>query len=351
MEKNTIKPRGVIDCPETSCVIYRINAIPVNILEYLFVQVTSATNGELFSYIDEKEDVMYTVWEKSKNTFFIFKNILEKTNVELFTMTVTLGEKARQFQASQVDTFPVNVKFYDGAISFISQDESLKNEFVLRTPFYDHYQLKLDLLDSFFGYGRGFFTMEYQKIFMHFTKSKKGFLEIHTLADGIENKMYSHVLYNGNIIAHIINDSVYRITSQDYDTLVNPMKVSSFKFETLRKISGFWNHENIMISFETSVPQITTKGTESSKNAITLQSSRKSTFKLLLNPIALPGFGVNLSGEIMGITSNPKRIIVAVADIENLISKVSTNISDAPQIDINMEEFIKYPYILDIVED
>jgi hypothetical protein len=53
----------------------------------------------------------------------------------------------------------------------------------------------------------------------------------------------------------------------------------------------------------------------------------------------------------MGITSNPKRIIVAVADIENLISKVSTNISDAPQIDINMEEFIEYPYILDIVED
>ena len=351
MEKNTIEPRGIIECPDTSCVVYRINAIPVNILEYLFIQVTSPSNGELFSYIDEKEHVMYTVWEKSKNTFLIFKNILDKSNVQLFTMTVSLGEKARQFQASQVNAFPVNVKFYDGAISFIGQQDSLKNEFVLRTPFYDHYQLKLDLLDSFFGYGRGFFTIEYDKIFMHFTKSKRGFLEIHTLADGIENKMYSHVLYNGNIIAHVINDSVYRITSQDYDTLVNPMKLSSFKFDTLRKISGFWNHENINVSFETLIPQITTLGSESSKNARTLQSSRKSTFKLLLNPIALPAFGRNLSGEIMGITSNPKKIIVAVADIENLISKVSTNISEVPQIDINIEEFIKYPYILDIVED
>jgi hypothetical protein len=207
----------------------------------------------------------------------------------------------------------------------------------------------LDLLDSFFGYGRGFFTMEYDNIFMHFTKSKRGFLEIHTLADRIENKMYSHVLYNGNIIAHVINDSIYRITSQDYDTSVNPMIISSVQFETLRKISGFSNHENINVSFEPSIPQISTLRTESSNSAKTLQSSRKSNFKILVNPIPLPGLGSNLSGKIIGLTSTSNKIIVAIADMENLLSKFTTSISEAPQIDT--DGFIKYPYILDIVED
>lgn len=340
----------LVDCPESTCINYRITAIPAPILEFLYTEVTSANTGPFYSFIEEKSNIQYTIWNIVNETFYIFTNEFEKDEVKFYLLSVSYLNTVKQFQASQLNTQPTNVVYRQNDIYFVGQYFEVKQEFLVKTPYYDPYQIKYFLLDGFFGYGEGFLDFEYDKKVYHFTKTATGHYGIHSIHD-IDNgsemaKNLIKVAFNGEIIINFLDENPIRVLSRVFNKLLNSTWLLAYPRNGLVQISGFRSGPSWILNQIDKISNIV----KQNKNQASLPhaiSNNETPFKNLRRVQKIKTDLEDQSGQLIAVLGNNKAL-VTLSDLYDSLNPLKTIIVDYKN-EFDVENYVRYPYILDLI--
>lgn len=344
--------RDLITCPTADlCSNYRVTAIPANILEYIFMEVTSANTGPFYTYIHLETNIQYTIYEYKSNLFYIFTSDPKEEIVKFYTLTVSLGdEKARQYQASELNVSQVNVIFRgSGDISFRGQQFDSKIEFNVTTPYFQPYDMKRFLLDAFFGFGEGFIDFTYNDIVFHFTKTNTQHYSIHSIyyiQEGVNiAKSLFDINFNGSTILHIIDDiHPVRILNKTVNKIVNSSLILNYDRKTIRLLTGFFRGFNYIFTTD-AIPFINIQN--SSQTGIDIADTKDTSDFYTLNKTIPLQISSEETAQVIATFGPNKKVLVATADLYNTLSTIRTIIASFDQVFGSNETNI-FPYINDI---